>query len=148
MNDFSKLEAQFSAIIQSLESSQRRKLAREVAKQLRAANQKQISAQLNPDGTRFEPRKLRAKQGRIRRTMFSKVRLAKWLKTEATPDKATVAFKDQVQKIMKVHQYGLRDKVFRDRDLTAKYPERKTLGFNADNIEMIRDIVIKHIADS
>ncbi|MFQ6333191.1 phage virion morphogenesis protein [Methylophilus sp. 3sh_L] len=148
MNDFKQLDAQFAAILQNLESSQRRKLAREVSIQLRAAHQKQIYSQRNPDGTRFEPRKLRAKQGSIRRTMFNKVRLSKWLKVESSADKAVVSFKDQVQRIMQVHQEGLRDKVFRDRDLTAKYPKRKTLGFNAQNIEMIRDIVIKHIAAS
>jgi phage virion morphogenesis protein len=68
---------------------------------------------LNPDGTAFAPRKpqMRAQKGRLRRQMFTKLRQAKWLKTEVSPDSAAVQFVGQVERIAAVHQYGLRDKV-------------------------------------
>lgn len=144
--DFSQLEAYCSGIIASLQPAERRQLARRIATDLRQANAKQIAAQLNPDGTRFAPRKLRQKKGSLRRSMFAKLRLAKWLKTEATPSHAVVSFANHVQRIAQVHHYGLRDRVFKNKTMTADYPERQLLGFNASNIDQIKEAVLIHLA--
>ncbi|MEO3714009.1 phage virion morphogenesis protein [Roseateles flavus] len=143
-----QIASQLDALVQQLGAAQRRALARELARVLRASQQKRIAAQLNPDGTPFERRKpqLRAKVGRVRRTMFSKLRTARYLKTEATPDEAVVAFTGMVARIAGVHQLGLRDKVDRLRRIEVQYPARQLLGFSADDARTVEDLVLEHLA--
>lgn len=63
--------------------------------------------------------------------MFVKLKTAKYLKTKATGDSAEVAFVPAVQRLARVHHYGLRDRVSK-RGIVVKYSERKLLGFNDD----------------
>lgn len=71
----------------------------------------------------------RTKQGRIRRQMFAKVRTTKYLKAVASPDSASVEFEDRVQRIARVHHYGLCDRFSRTGP-EVRYAERMLLGFN------------------
>lgn len=93
--------------------------------------------QRNPDGTAYEPRRVtaRTKQGRIRRQMFAKLRTTKYLKAVASQDAASVEFESRVQRIARVHHYGLRDRVSR-KGPEVKYAERRLLGIN-DEVEDI-----------
>ena len=142
------LNSPFQGLVENLAPKSRRAIAREIARNLRTSQAKRIAAQRNPDGTPYEPRKpqLRRKSGRIRRTMFSKMRTAKHLKTSATENAATVHFTGRTEQIAKVHQFGLRDRVNARRGIFAKYPSRKLLGFSAADIEMVQDTVINHLA--
>lgn len=45
--------------------------------------------------------------------MFAKLRTTKYLKTAASADSASVQFEGKVQRIARVHHYGLRDRVSR-----------------------------------
>lgn len=122
-----EIEARLTGLIESLAPGERRKLTRNIAKALRTSQASRIAAQQNPDGTAYAPRKprLRKDKGKLRRTMFAKLRTAKYLKAEATPDSATVTFVAGVQHIARVHQYGLRDQLGK---LMVRYPERQLLG--------------------
>lgn len=144
--DFSELEAYCSALLANIQPSARRKLARRIATDLRASNAKQIASQKNPDGTAFTARKSQRKKGSIRRTMFAKLRQRKWLKTEASPNNAIVAFASQVKRIAEVHHYGLRDRVMQNRDFKVQYAERQLLGFNDDNIDQVKQAVLEQLA--
>jgi phage virion morphogenesis protein len=105
-------------------------MMREFAQQLRRNQQNKIRLQRNPDGTCYEPRRVTARTNkcRIKRQMFAKLCTTKYLKTAATDDSTSVEFAAQVQRIARVHHYGLREKVHYLRK-SIKYPKRN--GFNS-----------------
>lgn len=148
MNDFSALEARLDGLLTAASPAERRDLARTIAARLRGRQGKRIAAQQNPDGTPYAPRKsrLRGKKGFVRRQMFSRLRTAKWLKTEATPDAAVVAFAASVQRIARVHHEGLRDRVNRRGGPEVDYPARRLLGFDTASIDEVEDLVLAHLA--
>lgn len=148
MDDLQALEAYAADLIATLEPTARRELARRIATTLRSRNQKRIAAQVNPDGSAYEPRKpqLRHKKGGIRRQMFSRLRLAKYMKAAATPNEAIVSFSETVARIAKVHHLGLRDKVNR-RGLEVQYPARQLLGIPPDDEALIAELCTAHLAD-
>ncbi len=148
MNELAPLESFAAGLIASLEPAARRELAREIARRLRESQAKRIAAQLNPDGSAYEPRKprLRRMKGGVRRKMFSKLRTARWMKVEATPAAAAVTFAAQVQGMARVHQYGLRDKVNLRGNLEADYPARRLLGFTPAEIATVEDMILAHLA--
>jgi phage virion morphogenesis protein len=125
----------------------RRRIAQSVAIVLRRSQQQRIADQRNPDGTPYVPRKvkrLRDKTGRIKRgKMFAKLRTAKHLKTQATPEAAIVAFKGRAARIARVHQYGLTDRVASNGP-RVRYARRELLGFNVKDREQIRQLLIEH----
>lgn len=142
-----RYEDQLASLLANMDGKARRQLARDIAKQLRQSQQRRIAAQLNPDGTAFEKRKpqLRQQKGKLRRQMFSKLRTAKYLKTEAKPDAAVVGFISQVGRIAAVHQYGLRDRAQKGGP-EVQYPIRQLLGLTDADIEAISDATIRHLA--
>lgn len=148
MSDLAPFEARLSGLLASIEPAARRKLARVIATQLHASQSRRIAAQLNPDGTPYAPRKprLRRKKGFVRRQMFSKLRTARWLKTEATPEAAVITFAAQVQHMARVHQFGLRDRVDRRGGPEVTYPMRQLLGLTPNEIAEIEDAVLAHLA--
>lgn len=145
--DIRELDAWAVALLKSLEPTGRRMLARQIAGELRRQQQARISAQTNPDGTPYEPRKpqMRAKAGRVRRKMFTKLRTARYLKIEATSDSAVVTFIGQVQRMAIVHHYGLRDRVQKDGPV-VKYAARELLGVTAHDLESLTDFIVDHVA--
>lgn len=100
--------------------------------------------QRNPDGSSYEPRRVtaRSKKGRIKRQMFTKLRTTKYLKTAASADSASVQFEGKVQRIARVHHYGLRDRVSR-KGPEVRYAERQLLGSN-DELEAITHDILLH----
>ncbi|MGG6124896.1 phage virion morphogenesis protein, partial [Pantoea allii] len=88
----------------------------------------------------WEPRRVsaRTKPGRIKRKMFMKLKTAKYLKTKATGDSAEVAFVPAVQRLARVHHYGLRDRVSK-RGITVKYAERPLLGINGETETTVKE---------
>ncbi|STO65190.1 phage tail protein [Escherichia coli] len=103
--------------------------------------------QRNPDGSSYEPRRVtaRSKKGRIKRQMFAKLRTTKYLKTAASADSASVQFEGKVQRIARVHHYGLRDRVSR-KGPEVRYAERRLLGVNDDVEAMTRDMILQWLA--
>ncbi|WP_043615152.1 phage virion morphogenesis protein [Chromobacterium violaceum] len=141
-----RYEDTLAGLLAGLDGKARRQLAREIARQLRQSQQKRIAAQLNPDGSAFAPRKpqIQDKKGAIRRAMFSKLRTAKWLKTEANAGGAAVGFIGEVERIARVHQYGLRDRAQRG-GREVQYPARALLGFAGQDIEAIAEKVLNRL---
>lgn len=144
MNELQKVDAWLTALLANLEPAARRRMMRELSQQLRRTQQNNIRLQRNPDGTGYEPRRVtaRTKKGRIKRQMFAKLRTTKYLKNGATTNSAKVEFAGQVQRIARVHHYGLRDRVSR-RGPEVKYAERKILGFNYDIETYVRDLLVR-----
>ncbi|USR62764.1 phage virion morphogenesis protein [Lelliottia amnigena] len=131
MDNLHKVDEWLAALLANLEPAARQRMMRELAQELRRNQQNNIRLQRNPDGSGYEPRKVtaRTKKGRIKRQMFSKLRTAKYLKTAASADSASVQFAGKVQRIARVHHYGLRDRVSR-KGSRVRYAERRLLGFN------------------
>nr|WP_301313167.1 phage virion morphogenesis protein [Enterobacter cloacae] len=137
-----------AALLANLEPVARNRMMRQLAQELRRSQQQNIRLQRNPDGTTFEPRRVtaRSKKGRIKRQMFAKLRTTKYLKTAATADSASVQFDGKVQRIARVHHYGLRDRVRRNGP-EARYPARRLLGVN-DEVETItRDTLLRWLSE-
>lgn len=141
-----QLDAWLGGLLAQMAPSARRALARAVAKGLQQRSQRRIAAQLNPDGSAFAPRQpqLRMKGGRIRRTMFAKLRTSRFLKTDSTPEAAVLGFVAQVERIARVHQLGLRDRVSKG-GVDYQYPVRQLLGFSDTDISAIQDQVLTHL---
>lgn len=137
-------------LITRLEPTERARLARTVAQQLRRTQQQRILAQRNPDGTAYAPRKqrdLRGKTGRIkaRAKMFRTLRTARYLKAQGNATGAAVAFQGRIARIARVHQYGLRDRAERGAP-DVQYAQRELLGFTPAERDAIRDQLLAHLA--
>nr|WP_247752347.1 phage virion morphogenesis protein [Citrobacter freundii] len=137
-----KVDEWLAALLANLEPATRQRMMRELAQELRRNQQQNIRLQRNPDGSGFEPRRVtaRSKKGRIKRQMFARLRTTKYLKTVATADSASVQFEGKVQRITRVHHYGLRDRVSRNGP-KVQYPERRLLGYNSESERLITDII-------
>ena len=144
MNGTHELDAWLVGILTRLDAPARRVLARAVAVELRRRQAARIAAQRNPDGSAYVPRKpqLRHKRGSIRRAMFMRLRMVRYLKAEADANAAVVTFAGTAQRIAQVHHFGLRDRVNKN-GLMAQYPARELLGLDAADIETITETVLR-----
>ena len=147
MSELQPFIDRLSALINNLSPQARRQMASAIARKLRASQQQNIKRQQAPDGTPFKPRKaqaIRSKKGRVRREMFAKLRTVKYMKARGTANDATVEFAGRVQRMARVHQYGLKDRPNRNsRDV--QYEARPLLGFTRDDEQMIEDVIISHL---
>jgi phage virion morphogenesis protein len=141
------LEEWAGLLLAKLSPGERQKLGNTIGRDLRRNQQKRIASQRNPDGTAYaarKPRQLRKKAGRIKRQMFARLRQAKYLRLQSTPNSIAIAFAGRVSRIARVHQYGLRDRPGRGQD-DVQYDRRELLGFTEDDLEMIRDRLLTHL---
>lgn len=143
----SRVEEWASALLGQLTSAQRARLAKELAEELRRRQSRRIAEARNPDGSRYAPRKpqARRKKGRIRRAMFAKLRTARFLKTTSSADASVLHFTRDVERIARVHQEGLRDRVQRDGPI-VQYPARELLGLADADVERIADVVLDFLS--
>ncbi|MDJ0037352.1 phage virion morphogenesis protein [Pantoea allii] len=148
MDNLHEVDAWLDVMLAKLEPAARKKMLREVARDVRRIQQANMTAQRSPDGSAWEPRRVsaRTKPGRIKRKMFVKLKTAKYLKTKATGDSAEVAFVPAVQRLARVHHYGLRDRVSK-RGIKVKYAERPLLGINGETETTLSDILLRWLAD-
>lgn len=149
MNDFRPFDDQLAGLIAALSPAGRRRLAGEIAKQLRTAQQQRIKQQKAPDGSPYQARKrqpLRAKTGRIKRAMFQKLRTSRYMKAGGSENSAVVEFTGKVQRIARVHQYGLKDRP-NVHAQELQYPKRQLLGLGAEEKKLIEVLVIKYIVN-
>ena len=148
MNDFKPFDDRLAGLIGALSPAGRRKLAAEVAKELRKAQQQRIKQQVAPNGSPYQARKrqpLRAKSGRIKRAMFQKLRTARYMKASGRNDAAVVEFTGKVQRIAQIHQYGLKDRP-NPHSRDVQYSERQLLGFSPADRQLVEALVIKHLS--
>jgi phage virion morphogenesis protein len=147
MDNLQQVDAWLAALLNQLEPAQRSRMLREVARDVRKIQQANITAQRAPDGTAWEPKRItaRTKKGRIRRKMFTKLKTAKYLKAQANANQAEVFFTGQVQRLARVHHYGLRDKVNRG-GTEVKYAKRMLLGVNGELEHSVRNSLMCWLA--
>lgn len=147
MGDLQRVDDWLAALLANLEPAARSRMMRQLAQELRRSQQQNIRLQRNPDGSGYEPRRVtvRSKKGRIKRQMFAKLRTTKYLKTVASADSASVQFDGSVQRIARVHHYGLRDRVSR-KGPEVRYSQRRLLGVNDEVESVTRDILLRWIS--
>lgn len=143
MDDLQRVDDWLAALLANLEPAARNRMMRQLAQELRRSQQQNIRLQRNPDGTAFEPRRMtaRSKKGRIKRQMFAKLRTTKYLKAAATADSASVQFDGKVQRIARIHHYGLRDRVSR-MGPQVRYAKRRLLGIYDNELEIVKEKII------
>ncbi|WP_336241117.1 phage virion morphogenesis protein [Enterobacter hormaechei] len=149
MSDFKPFDNQLAGLLAALSPAGRRKLAGEIAKQLRTAQQQRIKQQKAPDGSPYQARKrqpLRAKKGRIKRAMFQKLRTNRYIKASGRENVAVVEFTGKVQRIARVHQFGLKDRPNAYAQ-EVQYAQRQLLGLNEINIKEIELLIGEHISN-
>ncbi|EPX2858692.1 phage virion morphogenesis protein [Escherichia coli O104:H7] len=147
MSELTPFDDQMEGLIGALSPASRRRLAAEIAKQLRAAQQQRVRQQKAPDGSPYETRKrqpLRAKKGRIKRAMFQKLRTSRYMKASGRNDAAVVEFTGKVQRIAQIHQLGLKDRP-NPHAQDVQYPERQLLGFGQDDKKLIENLIFNYI---
>jgi phage virion morphogenesis (putative tail completion) protein len=152
-DELTHLEEWVAPLAAKLSAAGRKALSRVIGRDLRQAQTRRIAAQLNPDGTPFAARRpgkdLRGKRGAIRRrqaSMFAKLRTARWLKIMADANEAAVGFTGRAERIARVHQEGLRDRVAPNGP-EVRYARRQLLGFSDADREMVRNRLLQHLRD-
>ncbi|ELG5018975.1 phage virion morphogenesis protein [Salmonella enterica] len=144
MSGFKPFDDRLNGLIAALSPAARRKLAAEIAKELRKSQQQRIKQQKAPDGSPYQARKrqpLRTKTGRIKRAMFQKLRTSRYMKASGRENSAVVEFTGKVQRIARVHQYGLKDRPNAHAQ-DVQYAERQLLGFGQNEKYIIERLCI------
>ncbi|AMZ78618.1 MULTISPECIES: phage virion morphogenesis protein [Enterobacter] len=147
MSEFKPFDDRLNGLIAALSPAARRKLAGEIAKELRKSQQQRIKQQKAPDGSPYQARKrqpLRAKTGRIKRAMFQKLRTSRYMKATGRENNAVVEFTDKVQRIARIHHYGLKDQPNCHVD-AVQYPVRMLLGIEHLDRVMVEKLIVDFI---
>ncbi|WP_220708600.1 phage virion morphogenesis protein [Citrobacter freundii] len=150
MNEFKSFDDKLAGLIGALSPASRRRLASDIAKELRRSQQQRIKQQKAPDGTPYQARKrqpLRAKKGRIKRTMFQKLRTSRYMKASGRNDAAVVEFTGKVQRIARVHQLGLKDRP-NPHSRDVQYSERQLLGFSQAERNLVEGLTMVYLRNN
>jgi phage virion morphogenesis protein len=160
--DFTPLDHAIEDMTRRMTPAARKALATRVAVDLQKANAGRMHENVEPDGSAMEPRKLK-KSGKartrrlrdrvtsIRRTvrqqkMFLRAAAPRYLRKETSAGEAQVGFVGAMARIMRVHQYGLRDTVTRDPSSpAADYPARQVIGFADADRAQVLERVAEHL---
>lgn len=148
MSELTPFDDQIAGLIGALSPASRPRLATEIAKQLRTAQQQRIRQQKAPDGSPYETRKrqpLRAKKGRIKRAMFQKLRTNRYMKASGRNDAAVVEFTGKVQRIAQIHQLGLKDRP-NPHAQDVQYPERQLLGLSDASNQFVERLILDFLS--
>lgn len=146
-DNLNALEEWAALLLVKLSPGERRKLCSNIGRDLRRRQQQRIATQRNPDSTPYaarKPRQLRGKAGRIKRKMFARLRQAKYLRLQSTPNAIAIGFTGRMSRIARIHQYGLRDRPGRGQ-ADVQYDRRELLGFTDADLDMIRDQLLHHL---
>ena len=147
MNELKPFEDKLAGLLAALSPAGRRRLTVEIAKKLRQRQQQRIKSQKDPSGAPYAKRKaqsIRGKKGRIKREMFAKLRTNRYLTASGNDSAAVVEFTGKVQRIARVHQFGLKD--FPGRNSSAViYSERKLIGLAKDDVDFIERLIINYL---
>lgn len=147
--DIMQLEGWLQPLLDRLSDAERRKLALDIARELRRENAANIRAQHGPNGEAWAPRKnaLRDQRGRLRKTqnMFTKMAGAKHLRAQVEGGDAVVGFAGRTERIARVHHFGLRDSV-KPGGAKYDYPARPLLGISEEFAKRLQDRLLSHLA--
>lgn len=145
-NNFDQLERFLGTFVDALSPREMRGLASKIGQSLRRENSKRIGANVQPDGTAMQAR--RPREGKARGKMFRRLRQARLMKIDASPDGVEVAFTGAAARVALTHHEGREDTVGRTRDgrtIRARYVARELMGFGRTDREQALAAVEKHL---
>lgn len=147
LKGFEQFDAWIENAIRSLSPVGRKRLLRDIAREVRRRNQKRITRQQDPDGNKWQPRKPDS-DGNIRgaKKMMLGFRKARRMRIETSPSHASIGFRGKTAQIAAVHHFGGVDYV-EEGGPRVKYPERPLLGIPSEDLRMIRQKLIDAIVD-
>lgn len=148
-DDLLKFEGWMKAGIEALSPSKRRHLFRDIAREVRKSNQRRITQQESPTGTKWAPRKHPPKKhGKIqqKKKMMLGLRKARLMRIKAQTDGASIGYEGRNARIAAVHQFGGMDFVTKDGP-KVRYPIRALLGLNDQDRNAIQDIILNHLTN-
>ena len=133
----------FEEMLADIQPAKRKLVARKIGQRLRRANLVRIADNVQPDGSKMEPRKERRdRRGRIRvragTKMFKKLRYARNFNIRASSDGVEIGPQGGIERTSRIHHYGLMGYVGKNRDgeaIRVRYPRRRLLGFSEDDID-------------
>lgn len=146
MANLDELATWVEPMLLAMTPAERKKLAIELARKLRASQSTRIKKQQSPDGTPYEPRKPQ-KRGFVKEklAMFRELQKPKHLKLQASPESAFVGFMSRAAKIAYVHQLGQVDKVEANGP-SVKYAQRELLGFSESDLDLVEHVLVEHFS--
>lgn len=148
MSELTALQERLAGLIANLSPAARRQMAADIAKKLRASQQQRIKRQQAPDGTPYAARKrqpVRSKKGRIKREMFAKLRTNRFMKAKGSNSAAVVEFTGKVQRMARVHHYGLKDRP-NPHSRDVQYEARPLLGFSQSEVTLMEGVILQYFS--
>ncbi|ESQ90129.1 hypothetical protein ABAC460_10250 [Asticcacaulis sp. AC460] len=119
----------------------RRKLARKMGQALRKRQQKNIAANVDPDGQPMPKRKKRPRGSIANRgKMFKALRQLRNLRLKTSDTEIEIGFPPgKVSDIASIHHFGLEGAVDKEGRIRTRYPVRRLLGFSQQAEDEIMD---------
>ncbi len=152
-DDLAQIEQLAGALLRKVDTGERRKILRLMARSLQRSQSARIARQQDPDGQPYAARKpqpvgrLRRKGAIKRKAMFRKLRNVSNLKAGSTDTEAWVGFSGRAAQIARVHQEGLDDVPSKGKK-PVRYARRVLLGATETERQMLLDILFYSIETS
>jgi len=153
VSDFADIEALAGALLRRIDTGERSKILRVMARTLCSSQSARIARQQDPNGQPFAARKPQP-AGRLRRSgtikrkaMFRKLRNTSNLKAGSTDTEAWVGFSGRAARIARVHQEGLEDAPAKG-SRPVRYARRILLGDTVVERQALLDVLFAHMKES
>ncbi len=139
------LDDWLKSAVAALAPAARKRLLRDIARDLRKRNQARITRQVAPDGEKWKPRK-KSPRGKVRTAarMLIGLRAARRMRVKVKADGAEIGYEGRTARIAAVHQFGGMDAVA-EGGPRVRYPARPVLGISVGDREWIRTEVIERL---
>jgi len=151
-DDLTALEPWLAGFMARFSPGQQLMLSRRVGRIIRAVNAARVTANVDPDGSAFTPRKPK-KQRPSKKTpikargkkgaMFKRIERARNMAVRASPERVELNFKRRVQQTAEVHHFGEVAPVDPriPNSIRTRYAERRLLGFGPADSAAILEAV-------
>jgi phage virion morphogenesis protein len=146
---FLALDVWMAQALAALAPAERRSLFRRIGRELVKRNRAHMARQVGPDGAAWAPRN-RDRHGRVKKAgkMMVGLRAARRLRATATPEGSEIGWTGRDARIAAVHQFGALDYVDRQKsEIQARYPMRPLIGLTPEDIALVRQTVMAHLAE-
>lgn len=144
-----EIEAWVRQSLTLLGPAARKKLLRDIGREVRKRQQVRMAAQTSPDKTPWESRAARNDAGKTRKTaaMMVKLRQAKRLKITVDGEGVAVGWTGRTAAIAALHHHGGWDYVDKaNSDTKANYPARPLIGLPPDDIAAVRQLLLQALS--
>jgi phage virion morphogenesis protein len=149
MDGAEAIDGWLKSALAALDAGERRRLFREIGRELQRRTRKRMAAESGPDGAAWAPR-ARDRHGKIRKaaTMMTGLRAARRLTVAASAAGAKIGWSGRDARIAAVHQTGALDFVDRKvSDAKIRYPARPLIGLAEDDIAFVREALLAKLGN-